>query len=126
MLLRFDGRVVAALLALRFVLELCLLGGMGLLGASLVDSTAAGWALGLLLVAATALLWGLLLSPRRRIDLPLGVRVAGELALFALAAVGLARPWGIGWGWALVITELVVLGWLWAAGHAPGSQPLRT
>lgn len=81
-----------------------------------------GWMLAIGLVVVVAVGWGLLLSPRRRVDLPLAVRVAIEVVLFAAAAVGLAWAGYAVWGWALLIGEVVVLVWLWAVGMPPGSD----
>lgn len=65
--------------------------------------------LGLLATAAATVVWGLLLSPRRRIRLPVTARVATELALFAAAALLLAGP-GLGTAaLVLVVAELMVL-----------------
>ncbi len=110
------------LLALRFGLEVALLSTVGWLGFRTV-----GNALGGLLIAAgavllTATIWGLVLSPRRRFDLPLGLRVAIELALFGAAAAGLATAGLPVWGGALFVLELLVLAGLASLGYPPGSD----
>lgn len=92
-------------------------------GYGLAENAALGWFLAFGLAGLTILIWGVLLSPRRRIDLPLGVRVVIELALFALAFSGLVRSGHAPWGWTLLVTEVVVLSWLWIAGLPPGSDP---
>jgi hypothetical protein len=77
------------LLAWRFLLELGLLAAV-LTGTVRLVGGLAGWVVGALAALLVALVWGLFLSPRRRIDSPVGVRVVVELALFVLAALLLA------------------------------------
>ena len=54
------------------------------------DDAAVGALIGAALVISAATVWGAILSPRRRLDPPVGIRLAVELALFAGAAIGLA------------------------------------
>ncbi len=115
--------VAGILLALRFVLELCLLGSAGVVGLAVTDSTAVGVLVAIGLVAAVATLWGALLAPRRRIDLPLAARVVLELALFLAVGLGLAWAGHRTAGLALVAAELVLLPLLAALGHPPGTRP---
>ena len=96
------------LLALRFALELALLAAYAVACARLVD----GWpgiALGAAAAVAVAVVWGLLLSPRRRIAAPVAVRVVVELLLFAAAGLLLAASGLPALGAALVLSEVVVL-----------------
>lgn len=102
---------VVVLLGLRFLLELALWASFTVAAVRLVDGPA-GWVLGLVATAAATAVWGLLLSPRRRIRLPLPARVAIELALFAAAAALLAASGLTTAAVALVLAELVVLGLL--------------
>ena len=53
------------------------------------------------------------------------MRVAIEVALFAVAAAGLVRAGHAAWGWVLFIAEVVVLAALWAKGMPPGSDAGR-
>ncbi len=100
------GAVV--LLGLRFLLELALWASFTVAAVRLLDGWA-GWVVGLLATAAVTAVWGLLLSPRRRIRLPVTARVSIELALFAAAALLLAAS-GLGAAAvALVVAELAVL-----------------
>lgn len=113
---------MVALLTARFVLELLLLLGMVLLGAVFVESPLGRWSIGAALAAVTAVIWGTALSPKRRVDLPLRVRVAMELTLFGVAGVGFAVAWGIWWALLLWAAELAVLSFLWVLGHPPGAD----
>lgn len=102
---------VVVLLGLRFLLELALWGSFTVAAVRLVDGPV-GWVVGLLATAAATVVWGLLLSPRRPVRLPLVARVAIELALFAAAAALLAASGLVTAAVALVVAELVVLGLL--------------
>ncbi|HET7571667.1 MAG TPA: DUF2568 domain-containing protein [Gaiellaceae bacterium] len=73
----------AANLGLRFLLELALLAGVGSWG---WEET--GWWGAAALPLAFAAIWGVFLSPKARVRLPRGVRLALELTVFALAAAG--------------------------------------
>lgn len=115
--------MVPVLLALRFLLELCLLATFAVIGWAAFDSWVLQVAAAVLLPLIVAVCWGMLLSPRRRIDLPLSVRIVVELVLFAAAAVGL---WSVGLpalAWGLGVSELVVLLLLLFSGAPPGHQP---
>jgi hypothetical protein len=110
------------LLALRFGLEMALLGTLGWLGFRTVDNAFGGLLVAATAVLLTATIWGLLLSPRRRFDLPLGSRVAIELVLFGAAAAGLATAGRPVWGVGLFVLELLVLAGLASLGYPPGSN----
>ena len=77
-----------AALALRFALELALLGALVYAGVRLAGGFA-GWALGLLAAAAAGVVWGLFISPRARHRVPTPARLAIEAGLFAVAVAGL-------------------------------------
>jgi Protein of unknown function (DUF2568) len=111
---------VLALITLRFLLELALWSSFTVALVRMVDGWL-GWVLGLAATGLVVVVWGLLLSPRRRVDLPFAARVAVELLLFALAALLLAAAGLGGWAVALVVVELVVLGLLRGPDrYAPG------
>lgn len=110
------------LLALRFVLELALVATIGVLAVRVSPVAWISWLLGLGLVTVTVGIWGMLLSPRRRIDLSLPVPVAIELALFAAAAIGLIWAGHPAWAGALLVSEGIVLVALWMLGLPPGSD----
>lgn len=117
--------MVAVLLAMRFVLELGLLGSMAVIGLATFDNPAGGILAATALVTAVAALWGALLSPRRPVDLPLPVRVVIEIVLFVTAGFGLAASGHPSAGALLLATELVLLPTLAALGHPPGERPTR-
>jgi len=85
--------MLAAALALRFLLELALLAALALWGFHAGDALALRLLAGLGAPAAAALLWGLFISPNRRIELGRIPRLLLELAMFALAAAAL---WQLG------------------------------
>lgn len=115
--------MAGVLLMLRFVLELCLLGSAAVLGVAAFDRPVMGILAAVALMTAVAMLWGGLLAPRRRIDLPLAARVAIELTLFLVVGIGLAVVGHRSAGGALVAAELLLLPSLAALGHPPGSDP---
>ena len=102
---------VIVLLGLRFLLELALWSSFTVAAVRLVGG-AGGWVLGLLATAAATVVWGVLLSPRRRIALPVLARVAIELVLFAAAGALLAASGLTTAAVVLVVAELGVLGLL--------------
>ena len=63
--------MVGVLLGLRFILELCLLGSAAVIGAAASDQLLVELLAVVALVSTVAMLWGALLAPRRKIDLPL-------------------------------------------------------
>jgi hypothetical protein len=115
------GAITGVLLGARFLLELALLGAAAWVGWHLLDS---GWAVSLLAAvlaaALVATLWGLALSPKARLRIPLGGRLAIEIALFAVVAGGLWLTEAQAWAVALLIGEIAVLGLLLLVGHPPG------
>ena len=52
-----------------------------------------GWVLGVVVALLVAAVWGVLLSPRRRVAAPVAVRVAVELVLFVAAGSNLTFIW---------------------------------
>ena len=102
---------VLALITLRFVLELALWSSFTVSAVRLVDGPL-GWVTGVLLSAAVIVLWAVLLSPRRPVQSPVGVRVAIELALFVLAAALLVMAGLAVAGVVLLALELLDLGLL--------------
>lgn len=71
--------------------------------------------LGFLAPAVVAVVWGTLLAPRRRIDWPKPARFALELAVFAVAALGL---WATGQETLAIVLAAValvsgILNYLW-------------
>jgi hypothetical protein len=80
-------------LILRLLLELLLLAAFATWGFHQADSLALRLLAGLGAPACAALVWGLFVSPNRRIELGRVPRLLVELALFALAAAAL---WQLG------------------------------
>jgi hypothetical protein len=115
-------RVVPVLLALSFLLELCLLAAVAVVGASIPQGTVMRILVSVVLVLVTATVWGVLLSPRRRFDAPLSVRVIVEFALFAGASIGLAAQGHETFGAVLMFSEIVVVVALAMLGHPPGGE----
>lgn len=115
------GALTWAFLALRFLVELVLFASPIVIGVRVLGG-APGVVAGVAASAVVAVLWGVLLSPRRRIDAPLGVRVLVEALLFLVVASGLAwcglAPLAV----ALVVVEVVVVAWLWWRGLPPGAD----
>lgn len=80
--------MAAGLLVLRFLLEMSLLASMAIVGFAAFEHPLGRVVAAVVLVLATAALWGLLLAPRRAVDLPLSIRVALEFVIFGCAALG--------------------------------------
>ena len=110
----------AALLAVRFLLELALLAAWAVVGWNSSSTTWLQATLALALPLLSATIWGLCVSPRAKFLLPLAVRIVIELALFTGASVGL---WVSGYpsmAVALIVLELLVLIALLATSTPPG------
>jgi hypothetical protein len=118
--------MIAALLGLRFLLELALLAALALGGWSVGEATWSRWLLAVALPVVAAAVWGLLLSPKARLSLPLAPRLVLELALFALAASLLWATGQRAFAVVLFVGEVVVLGALLAAGQRPGPDQQQT
>lgn len=116
---------MAVLLALRFALELSLLAAFAVGGWRLGAGFTA-WALAIALPLGCALVWGLLLSPKARLSLPLVPRLVVELTLFASAAALLWVADLPTFAVALVVGEVVVLALLLALGQRLGRDQLQT
>ena len=102
-------------LAVRFLLELCLLAAWAVIGWQVVGPVVLRVLLAILLPALAATAWGRWVAPRatRRLDDP--ARFAVEAALFAGAAIGLAvAGWPL-WGGVLAAAYgvNVALGFVW-------------
>ena len=76
--------LLAANLALRFLLELAMLAAFALWGAH-----AGGAAAAVAIPLAAAALWGTVLSPKARVPAPAVLRIALEVLLFGAAALAL-------------------------------------
>jgi hypothetical protein len=85
--------VRGALLGLRFLLELCLLGALGLGGWAIAEGGPLGALAGVAAAAIGAAIWGAWIAPRAKRRLPDPARFALETALFVLGAVALWVAW---------------------------------
>jgi Protein of unknown function (DUF2568) len=85
--------VRGAFLGLRFLLELCLLGALGLGGWEIADGGFLGVLVGVAAAVIGAAIWGVWIAPRARRRLPDPARFALETALFVLGAVALWMAW---------------------------------
>jgi hypothetical protein len=82
------------------------------------------WVLALTAPAAVAIVWGIYLAPKRKVDLPKPVRFAIELGVFTVAAVAL---WGTGQETLAIVLAAVALvsgalNYLWGE-ESPGLGP---
>ena len=116
------GDMTAVLLALRFMLELALLAALGVIGWNAFDNTILSVIAAIALVVVAAAAWGALLSPKRRLDVPLALRVVIELCLFIAASAGLWATGYAGAGLALLGGEVVVIVALGLLGLPPGTH----
>lgn len=90
---------LALALTLRFLLELALLVGVGVLAWSLAPGWSS-WPAAILAIAVVATVWGLFLSPKARVPLPQPAAVAIEAVLFVGTGAGLI---GLGFGVVAVV-----------------------
>jgi hypothetical protein len=101
--------VKEANLALRFLLELCLLAALAYVGLQV------SVVLAVLAPLAAAVVWGLLISPKARYPLPLGLWLAVQAVLFGAAVVGLIAAGsvvlGVVFGVLVVANLALVLFW---------------
>ena len=107
-------------LVLRFLLEMSALVAVSYWG----FATASGftqWVLGLGAPALVAVVWGLFVAPKRKVDLPKPARFAIELLVFAAAAFALVAADQPLLGIVLAAAELVsgTLNYLWERGSGP-------
>ncbi len=77
-------------LALRFALELASLASLAYWGWHDSDTTAVKWLLAIGAPVVWAVLWGLFASPKARVKLHPGSRLAFEVAAFGAAVIALA------------------------------------
>lgn len=105
----------SANLALRFLLELCLLVALGYWGFRAGEGLLGNIVLGLGAPLLAAVVWGIFISPRARLPVSRPVRLVMELVLFGAAVVALAaagQP-GLAIAFALIvlINEVLLLVW---------------
>ncbi len=118
---RSSGALAWTLLALRFLVELALFAAPVVVAVRMIGGVI-GVLVGIAVAVVVMALWGVLLSPRRRVDAPLAVRVALEGALVIVVALALSAT-GLGVAaLVLVVVEVVVVMWLWSMGMPPGTD----
>lgn len=98
-------------LALRFLLELAALAAFSAWGLRVGTTMGASFALAVFAPLAAGALWGLCVSPRARLSLPMPARLGVELGLFALAVLALLRVGAYGWAWTLAAAVALHQGW---------------
>jgi hypothetical protein len=76
-------------LAVRFILELCLLGSLGWVGFQLGGPMTIKAALALILPLGAAIIWGMFIAPRAAIAVPYWLWLAIQILLFSVAVAGL-------------------------------------
>ncbi|MFN8184934.1 MAG: YrdB family protein [Candidatus Nanopelagicales bacterium] len=114
--------MLPVVLAIRFALELTLLGVYFAWGYSIVGGGVVGVLAGIGMAVLVAVVWGVFLSPKARVALHPAVRTALEILVFVGAAVGLAALGHPGWGVALVVADVAVLGSLAVLGGQRGQM----
>lgn len=102
---------MAALLLLRLLAELAMLGGLAWGGWHVTDSTALSLMTAVLLPVMAAVVWGRWVAPRAGHRLPDPARAGVELVLFMVAFVLLTRseprPATLGWALGMLLIYLL-------------------
>jgi hypothetical protein len=98
--------VVAANLALRFLLELAGFAAVGWWGWHVSGSTLGGLALAIALPLAVAVVWGAFISPKAKVEVSRVVWYGLQVVIFGAAALALASVWA---PWAGIVFALVVV-----------------
>ncbi len=117
--------MLTLVLTARFICELCLLGAAVTWG---IGTGSQAWSQVLLAGGALLLVgvvWGSFLSPKARVALPLPVRVMLEAAIFFIVAAGLWTVDYRGLAVALFVSDVVILGLLFALAEEPGAKYVR-
>jgi len=94
-------------LAVRFLLELCLLAALAFWGWHIGQSLIARLGLSIGAPLLAAVVWGTVLSPRATVPAPAAVRLLLEVILFGPAAAGLAATGRLSLGVALIFTYAI-------------------
>jgi hypothetical protein len=109
------GIVKAANLAVRFLLELCMLAALGYWGFKSGNGLLLKIGLGLGAPLLAAVAWGLFVAPKAAVKLPWPPRLLVELVIFGLAFAALyaAGQPGLTWIFALIylINKLLTIVW---------------
>lgn len=92
--------------ALKFLMELVGWAGTGVFAYQVVRGGVLGWVLAFAVPAVVIALWSRFVAPRASKRLPAAPRLVVELAVYALAAVGL---WMLGWTVFAIVYAVVVV-----------------
>ena len=107
-------------LAARFLLELCALAAFAYWGFERDGS--ARYLLGVGSPLVAAVVWGVFVSPKARVRVPGGVRLAIEVAFFGLAALALAAAGHPALAGALALAGAANIALLYALGDHPSVE----
>ena len=109
------GLLKGANLALRFVLELCLLGALCYWGFHVGNGTIAKVVLGIGAPVLIAVVWGTFMSPQARVRLSRPLHLAMEVVLFGLGTAALlvtGHPWlALIFAVAAVVNRVLIAVW---------------
>jgi hypothetical protein len=108
-----------AALAIRFAVELCLLAAVGYWGATLEAATPARVLVAVAAPVSVAVVWGLFVSPKARVQLGRTAWVAVQVVLFGLGVAALVSAGAPGLAIALGVVALGDLAVLLALGAPP-------
>jgi Protein of unknown function (DUF2568) len=105
-------------LAVAFLLELCALAALGYWGfhTGSGSGTGAKVALGIGAPLLAAIVWGMFVAPKATVKLPAPAQLALKVAIFGLAAAGLALAGQPGWAWAFGLVVVANLALVRALG----------
>ncbi|MFF3923027.1 YrdB family protein [Paenibacillus lactis] len=102
-------------LGLRFVLEIILLFSLGYWGFHVGQGVWLSIILGLGLPLLTAVIWGMIISPKATIKLPIGVVLLIEAVLFAAGVLALIdtgfKVFAVVFGIAALVNRYIVIRW---------------
>ena len=99
--------IKSANLALRFLLELCALAALGYWGFQAGQSLVVKIALAIISPLLAAVIWGMFVAPKASVPVSTPVWLLLQLAIFGLAAAGLAASGQRGLAVAFVLAVLV-------------------
>jgi hypothetical protein len=116
--------VRAANLALRFLLELCLLAALGYWAFGAAGGGLGGALLAAAVALAVCLVWGLFVSPKARFQLGLVGWLVAQGGLFVLGAAALWSAGQTVLGVSLLVVFLLNLAVLYRLGEVPSRPPV--
>jgi hypothetical protein len=115
-------------LTLRFCLELAALAALAWSGTQAGSSTVVHVVLAIAAPLAAAVVWGLFVAPKARVQVSEEARLVIELAVFVAAAAALAAAWrvwpAIGFAGIAIASSAFVRLWGDVPGSDPGTRPV--